>query len=103
MPRARGSRHSDPAPSDLPQFDGLRLVMPTPESMLAMKCMASRVAAGPDDPGDVADLRFLASYLGLRSAAEALTIVARYDPEDQIPPRAVYRLEDIFRGTGTTA
>ena len=82
--------------ADLPQFEGLRLTAPTAEYMLAMKCMASRIAAGPGDPGDVADISFLASPLGLRSAAEALAIVARYYPENRIPPRAAYLLEDMF-------
>ena len=96
------ARH-ETTPADLPQFEGLRLVMPTPEYMLAMKCMASRVAAGPDDPGDVADIRFLVIRLGLRSVEEALAIVARYYPEERIPPRAVYLLEDIFRGMESSA
>lgn len=88
--------------ADLPQFDGLRLTAPTPEYMLAMKCMASRIGGGPDDPGDVADIRFLISHLGLGSAEEARTIVARYYPAERIPPRAAYLLEDIFGGGETT-
>ena len=82
--------------ADLPQFEGLRLTAPTAEYMLAMKCMASRIAAGPDDPGDVADISFLISHLGLTAATEAHAIVAHYYPEERIPPRAVYLLEDIF-------
>src|SRR2546426_2472192 len=35
--------------ADLPQFQGLRVTAPTPQYMLAMKCMASRIGAGPDD------------------------------------------------------
>lgn len=86
---------------DLPQFDGLRVTAPTPEYLLAMKCMASRVAAGPDDPGDVQDIRFLVKRLGLASAAQALSIVARYYPEERIPPRTQYLLEDVF-SSGTS-
>jgi hypothetical protein len=82
--------------ADLPQFEGLRLTMPTAEYTLAMKCMASRIGAGPEAPGDVADIQFLLSYLGLASAAEACEVVARYYPEERIPARAVYLLEDIF-------
>lgn len=85
--------------TDLPQFEHLRLTMPTPEYMLAMKCMAARIGAGPAEPGDVSDIRFLISHLGLRSAEEAREIVARYYPEERIPPRAMYLLEDIFAGT----
>jgi hypothetical protein len=55
--------------------------------MLAMKCMASRIGAGPGDPGDVADISDLIAHLGLRSPAEALGIVTRYYSED---------LEDLF-------
>jgi len=89
------ARH-DIGRGDLPQFDGLRVTAPTPEYLLAMKCMASRIAAGPDDPGDVQDIRFLVARLGLTSAEQALSIVARYYPEDRIPPRAGYLLEDVF-------
>lgn len=88
--------------TDIPQFEGLRLTVPTPEYMLAMKCMASRIGAAPDDPGDVADIRFLIDRLGLTSAAQARAIVARYYPEERIPSRAVYLLDDIFAGRGTT-
>jgi len=70
--------------------------MPTAEYLLAMQCMASRIGAGPGDPGDVADIAFLITRLGLRSAAEPLEIVSRYYPEDRIPQRAVYLLEDLF-------
>lgn len=86
---------------DLPQFEGLRLTAPTPEYMLAMKCMAARIGAGPEEPGDVADIAFLISRLRLTSASEALKIVGRYYPEERIPPRAVYLLEDLFARRNT--
>jgi hypothetical protein len=35
---------------DLPQFPGLRVVAPTAEYMLALKCMASRIAAARTTP-----------------------------------------------------
>jgi len=95
------ARH-ETATRDLPQFDGLRVTAPTPEYLLAMKCMAARVAAGPDDPGDVQDIRFLVKRLGLASAGQALAIVARYYPEERIPPRTAYLLEDVF-SSGTTS
>ena len=89
------TRHETTA-GDLPQFEGLRLTAPTPEYMLAMKCMSSRIGAGPGDPGDVADIAYLIAHLGIRSATEALRIVTRYYPDDRVPPRAVYLLEDLF-------
>jgi hypothetical protein len=82
--------------ADLPQFEHLRVLAPTPEYMLAMKCMASRIPARPEDHGDLADIAFLVHHLRLASAEEALTIVARYYPEDQVPVRARFVIEDIF-------
>jgi hypothetical protein len=81
---------------DLPQFPGLRLVAPTPEYMLAMKSMASRIGYADADPSDVADMRWLVERLGLRTPREALEIVRAFYPEDQIPPRARYLLEELF-------
>jgi hypothetical protein len=96
------ARHETTA-ADLPQFDGLRVTAPTAEYLLAMKCMASRIAAGADDAGDVADISFLIDRLGLSSPADAFALVARYYPEKRIPARAMYLLEDLFarRKTGS--
>jgi len=90
------SAHHEVAKGDLPQFEALRVTAPTPEYMLAMKVMASRVGAGPDDPGDVADIRFLLDHIGLGSAEAAMAVVMRYYPASRVPPRAQYLLEDIF-------
>ena len=50
---------------DLPQFPGLRVVAPSPEYMLALKCMASRISSAPGGADDVADITFLVRHLGL--------------------------------------
>ena len=89
------SRH-EVVEGDLPQYPHLRLLAPTPSYMLAMKCMASRIAIGAEDRGDVADIAFLIRHLALRSPDEAAAIVARYYPEDRIPARARFLIEDIF-------
>ena len=81
---------------DLPQFDALRVTAPTPEYMLAMKCFAARLPAGPDEKGDEEDIRFLVRQLGLTSADQAFEIVTRYYPPERIPPRTQYLLADIF-------
>lgn len=81
---------------DLPQFDHLRLTAPTPEYLLAMKCLAARLPAGADERGDEADIRFLARRLGIASAQEAMDLVLRYYPAERIPPRTQFLLEDIF-------
>jgi hypothetical protein len=97
------ARH-ETTPADLPQFPHLRLTAPTAEYMLAMKCMASRVGADPGTPGDVADIAFLIRHLALPDADAVMALVERYYPEDQIPVRARYLVEDLFaRGTWTDA
>lgn len=54
----------------LPQFPNLRLTMPTPEYLLAMKCMASRIGA--------------------------VDVVTAYYPKDRVPVKAQYLVEGLF-------
>jgi hypothetical protein len=81
---------------DLPQFDHLRLTAPTAEYMLAMKCLAARLPAAPDERGDEADIRFLARRLGLTSAQQVSELITRYYSPHMIPARTQFLLEDIF-------
>jgi hypothetical protein len=81
---------------DLPQFEGLRITAPTAEYMLAMKCMASRIAQADTDPSDVADIRFLLDRLGIETADQALAIVGSFYPPARVPVRTAYLLEDIL-------
>jgi hypothetical protein len=80
----------------MPQFDGLRVVAPTAQYLLAMKCMASRMAAGGGGPDDVADIRFLLRHLDIHSVAEALEIVSRYYPANLVPARTQFLLEELL-------
>lgn len=80
----------------LPQFAYLRLTMPTPEYLLAMKCMASRIGAVEGEADDVSDIVVLIRHLKLKSAKDAMEIVAAYYPPDQIPIRAQYLVEGLF-------
>jgi len=89
-----------PVMYDLPQFENLRVTAPPAEYLLAMKCMAARIASGTDSGGDVDDIRFLIRHLGLDSAEQALAIVAGYYPQSRVPPRTQYLLEEIFEESG---
>jgi hypothetical protein len=89
------ARH-DVEAGDLPQFDGLRLLAPTAEYLLAMKCVASRIAYADADPGDVADIRFLLAHLRIQTPEDALSILERFYPADRVPPRARYVIESIL-------
>lgn len=81
---------------NLPQFKYLRLSMPVPEYLLAMKCMASRIGGTAGEQSDVPDVIFLLRHLGIRSAREALDIVARYYPANRISVKTQYLLEGLF-------
>ena len=80
----------------LPQFPNLRLLMPTPEYLLAMKCMASRIDATEKKGGDVQDIAFLIRHLQLKSSPKVMEIVAQYYPANRIPIKAQYLVESMF-------
>lgn len=71
----------------------LRVFMPVPEYLLAMKCVAFRL--GPEFR-DEDDVRYLLRYLNVECAEQALAIVERYFPADQIPPKTRFALQEIL-------
>ncbi|SRR6266511_1165232 len=81
-------------PANLPQFPSLRVMMPVPTYLLAMKCLAARVAT--PDATDVQDVTFLVKHLGLRQASEILNIVEAYYPRNLIQPKTQYFVEAIL-------
>ena len=72
------------------------LTAPTPEYLLAMKCLAARLPAGPEERGDEMDIRLLIRRLGMQSANQVMDLVLRYYPAELIPPRTQFLIEDIF-------
>jgi hypothetical protein len=89
------SRHEVLA-GNLPQFPNLRLTMPVPECLLAMKCMAARLGGTTGEQSDVPDIRFLIRHLGLKSAREVLELVGQYYPANRIPVKTQYLVEGLF-------
>ena len=89
------SRH-EVAPGPLPQFDHLRVTMPTAEYLLAMKCLASRIGAGAGEADDTADIAFLIRHLKLRNPAAVMDIVTSYYPPRQVPVKAQFLVEALF-------
>jgi hypothetical protein len=81
---------------NLPQFPHLRLAMPVPEYLLAMKCMAARLGAAEDEPSDVGDIVFLIRHLQLKSANDVLDLVGQYYPANRIPVKTQYLVEGLF-------
>lgn len=96
------SAFHDAVTGDLPQFANLRLTAPTAEYMLAMKCLAARLAGGAGEKGDEEDIRYLVRKLGITSASDALDIVTRYYPADRIPARTQFVLDDLFADLDNT-
>jgi len=81
---------------NLPQFPYLRLTMPVPEYLLAMKCMAARIGGAKDEPSDVSDIIFLIRHLKLTSARKVLDLLAQYYPANRIPVKTQYLIEGLF-------
>jgi hypothetical protein len=81
---------------NLPQFPNLRLTMPVPEYLLAMKCMAGRLGGTGDGASDIPDIIFLVRHLKLTSAKAVLDLVARYYPPGRIPIKTQYLIEGLF-------
>lgn len=89
------TRHETIA-GNLPQFPNLRLTMPAPEYLLAMKCMASRIGMVETDSDDIGDIIFLIRHLHLKNAQEVLAVVADYYPPNRIPVKAQYLVDGLF-------
>jgi hypothetical protein len=82
---------------ELPQFPHLRLTMPVPEYLLAMKCMAARIGGAPgEEPTDVSDIIFLIRHLKLKSPEEVLDLVGRYYSAERVPVKTQYLVESLF-------
>lgn len=75
------------------ELSHLRVFMPIPEYLLAMKCVAFRIGPEFRDEGDV---RYLLRYLNVERADEALAVVERYFPAEQIPPKTRFALQEML-------
>ena len=88
------ARHEVTA-DELPQFPSLKLTMPVPEYLLAMKCLAARLGGAAGEPSDVEDIRTLINELRIKTSGEVLDLVSRYYPAGRIPVKTQY-LEGMF-------
>ena len=74
---------------------GLRVMVPNPGYLFAMKCRAMRIG-GVEESVDIDDIRRLAKEIGLTSAREALDLVTAFYPDRLIEPKTRFGLEEIF-------
>jgi predicted nucleotidyltransferase len=78
---------------------GLRVFVPRPEYLFAMKCRAMRVG-GVEGSQDIEDIRRLAAAIGIKNAQEALDLVQAFYPRHIIEPKTQFGLEEIFSKLG---
>jgi hypothetical protein len=74
---------------------GLRVMLPNPRYLFAMKCRGMRIG-GADASSDIADIRNLAQEIGIGSAADALALVLAFYPGRLIEPKTRFGLEELF-------
>ena len=74
---------------------GLRLYVPVPEYLFAMKCMAMR-PEGIEGSRDIADIEALADKIGVADMDAALTLVEKFYPASRIPPKVRFGVEEIM-------
>jgi hypothetical protein len=69
----------------------LTVFVPSADYLLAMKALAARA-----ETEDEADVITLIRETGLRSAQDVFSIIEKYYPKGQIPPRTQYFIEGLF-------
>jgi len=74
---------------------GLRVFVPRPEYLFAMKCRAMRLG-GVDENRDIEDIRHRATEIGINTADEAIALVSSFYPRLHLQPKVQFGLEEIF-------
>jgi hypothetical protein len=89
---AKGFFTGNPPREDVIGFSNLRVWAPTAEYMLAMKCVSARY-----DSYDKDDVVFLLGHLKLRSAEEVFGVITKFYPENKIPTKTRFFVEELLR------
>jgi len=74
---------------------GLRVFVPTPEYLFAMKCMAMR-PEGLAGSHDISDIEALADIAGIADVETAFALVETFYPAARISPKVKFGLEEIM-------
>lgn len=72
-------------------LSNLKVFVPEPDYLLAMKTLAARVEAT-----DRQDVEFLIKVLNLKTPQEVFGILEKYYPKQQIKPATQYFIEELF-------
>jgi len=81
------------AASVFEELSHLRIYVPHPGYLLAMKCLAMRLG---EEFQDLDDVKVLIGFLGLKTMAEADLILGRHYALERYPAKARYVLEDLI-------
>lgn len=81
-------QHAQRVLFDLPN---LKVYVPEPDYLLAMKTLAARV-----EGTDQEDVRYLVKLLDIHSAKEVFDILEKYCPRQRIKPAMQFFVEEIF-------
>ena len=88
------SNDSEFTADGMPVFSNLRIMRPTTEYLLAMKCLASRIADSATD-GDRNDIITLMKLTGLTDPGKICDLVVKYYKESLLPPRVRFYIEEL--------
>lgn len=96
----KGFLSSSEQMSSMDEFDatddgGLRVYVPSPEYLFAMKCMAMRISAA-DAAADPQDIEALAKIIGINDVSKALELVESFYPRRLIPAKVKFVMEEIM-------
>jgi hypothetical protein len=86
----------------LPQMSHLRIIRPTAEYLLAMKCMASRFPSYTTK-GDREDIVFLLNHLGLGDAEAVFKVVEKFYSPEHILPKTQFLIRELLESHGSRA
>jgi hypothetical protein len=73
---------------------GLRVLVPTAEYLLAMKCLAMRIDAA-DGTHDASDIHDLMRETGRTTQAQLVEVVEKFYPTNLVTPRVAFGIEQI--------
>jgi len=82
--------------ADFMRFGCLKISVVTPEYLLAMKLMSSRV-----EGQDYCDIKFLLRKLNIRTFEDAELIIKRFFPLSRILPKTGYVIENFLEELGS--
>ena len=88
---AKGYFLSQPSTVDVMNLSNLRVWAPSPEYMLAMKCISARF-----DTHDADDVRFLIEHLRLKKPVDVFRTVEAYYPKRVVPAQTQFFIEEIL-------